>query len=622
MPRDGIGARGHWLIAASRAEVVLAVLAVSLFLGFLGAPELWGKREQRAAAETLDTVQSGHWLVARIQGRPRLEKPPLPRWALAGLILATGRSDEAMVRLPNALAALGTIALVVALGRRVSGREAGLAAGFALASSLFFVFEMRQAGNDGPLTFFTALAVYAAWRRLHGDGAESPADGAEPGPPGLVPGGRGWAVLMGAALGLGFLCKGPVILLIFGLTMVPYLAWSRRLGPGLRALGHPLGLVLMVALAASWPVPVALFDPRAVEVWTLEMGQKAGTAGISHHQDRAVLALNWFWMTAPWTVLATLAVGRVAARACRRRRDGGRALTAGQVLGVSWTAANLMMFSLWAVAKPNYFLPCLPGVALLVGLEWNRLARHARDGAEGRAARWVLRSHWVALFAVAAVGPLAVAWLQPAFLPWAVAGSAVMMAGVLGSQALWRRGGFDPAALGALVASLALVLPVGFALAARHENASRGHKALARTLDRILPPEARRLAFFHELDEGLWFYLRGRELTAVPGSTPRYNDGFDLLQNYRDGKTELVFDPAARLAQQKKVLIDWLARPDRGTEYVLVRGKVFDLMAPDLAGRAEVVFRERDVRRNDLVLLRAATAVSATAARPESSSRR
>ncbi|MBV8310915.1 MAG: hypothetical protein JO344_11050, partial [Planctomycetaceae bacterium] len=61
-------------------EMVLGLLAGFIFLGFLGSLELWGKREQRASAEALDTVENGHWLVAEIQGRPRLEKPPLPRW--------------------------------------------------------------------------------------------------------------------------------------------------------------------------------------------------------------------------------------------------------------------------------------------------------------------------------------------------------------------------------------------------------------------------------------------------------------------------------------------------------------------------------------------------------------
>ncbi len=189
-------------------ELALAAVASLAFLGFLGSTELWGKREQRAAAEAVDTVAHGHWLVGQIQGRPRLEKPPLPRWVAATLMTVTGRRDEVAVRLPNALAAVCLVALVYAWGRSVGGRAVGLAAGFALASTAAFVVEMRQAGNDGFLTLFVALALAAAAKRW-GIGPEG----------GETSGPRGWARLCAAAIGLGFLCKGPVVFLWVGVPV-------------------------------------------------------------------------------------------------------------------------------------------------------------------------------------------------------------------------------------------------------------------------------------------------------------------------------------------------------------------------------------------------------------------
>src|SRR6516165_6835350 len=124
-------------------EAALAVLAGIVFLGFLGAIDLWGKREQRASAEAIDTIEQNHWLVAQIQGRPRLEKPPLPRWTIATLMRLTGRRDEWIVRLPSALAALGMVGLVYGLGRRLGGRPVALAAALALTSIGFFDVELR-----------------------------------------------------------------------------------------------------------------------------------------------------------------------------------------------------------------------------------------------------------------------------------------------------------------------------------------------------------------------------------------------------------------------------------------------------------------------------------------------
>jgi 4-amino-4-deoxy-L-arabinose transferase-like glycosyltransferase len=133
----GAGAQAAWRRAGP--EVLVGVLAAMMFLGCLGSLDLWGKREQRLAAEAIDTVDHDHWLVAEIQGRPRLEKPPLPRWMIAGLIALTGRRDEWMIRLPGAACALATIGLVYALGRRMGGRPLGLAAALVLGSLGYFV---------------------------------------------------------------------------------------------------------------------------------------------------------------------------------------------------------------------------------------------------------------------------------------------------------------------------------------------------------------------------------------------------------------------------------------------------------------------------------------------------
>ncbi len=239
--------------------LILGLLACLTFLGCLGSVDLWGKREQRSAAEAVDTVTEHHWLIAQIQNRPRLEKPPLPRWVIASLMTITGRRDEWIVRVPSALAAVGMVALVYLLGRRIGGHEVGLASGLMLTSLGFFIAELRQAGNDGPLAFFTTLAIYAAWRRLHPEGSE----------PGI--GARRWVILFYLALGLGFLTKGPIIVLVVGMAIIPYLLIEKRLRVGLGLLGDGWGALIFLILALSWPVPVILSDPSAIRIWYLEM---------------------------------------------------------------------------------------------------------------------------------------------------------------------------------------------------------------------------------------------------------------------------------------------------------------------------------------------------------------
>ena len=610
-------------------EATLAILAGAVFLGFLGAVDVWGKREQRAAAEALDTVDHGHWLVAQIQGRKRLEKPPLPRWATAALMTLTGRRDEAIVRLPAALSALGMVALAYGLGRRLGGRPVGLAAGLILTSTGFFVAELRQAGNDGPLAFFATLALYAAWRRLHGGGenppgfvgrgrpdfsraGESVIEGSGPteiGPTGIASGPhdrplgpRAWSILMYAALGLGFLTKGPVILLIAAIAVVPYLVAAGRLGAGLRALADGWGFLLFLGLALSWPVPVLIRDPAAARVWSLEMAQKAGTAGIRHARAHDILALEWPGMTAPWTLL-------MACAAVLPFLPRGRGLRPGIWFPWGWAVGNLAMFCAWDVAKPNYYLPCLPGAALLGGLEWVRLCRAARAPGRGSlGARLVLQLHWVALFTAGAVAPVIVADGAPEYRTWAAVAGAALAAGAVAGAWAWRRGA-DAGSLAPMAGGLAAVALVGYGAVGPAAVAPQGHRALAGALGRILPAEARTVMFYRDLDEGLWFYLRGRALRPVPGSQPAYNPGFDLAEDLRGGT--FLHDPAARRARETRLLLDWLGRPDRGSDYVLIRARTFDQLAADprcaadLARLATPIYREADLRRAEVVLLHA-----------------
>lgn len=581
-------------------ELILAALAGTMFLGCLGSPDLWGKREQRAVAETLDTVDHGNWLVARIQGRKRLEKPPLPRWTIASLIILTGRGDEWIFRLPGALSALGMVGLSYGMGRRLGGRTVGLAAGLVLTSTSFFIVEVRQAGNDAPLAFFVTLAIYAAYRRLHGEipGTEAEADPPPMSPPGTHPGARYWAWLMYAALGCGFLTKGPVTLLLVAVALLPYLATVGRFRAGIRLLGDVPGAALLLFLMLCWPVPVLIQDPGAARLWYLEMAQKTASAGVKHLRTREYLPLEWPGMTAPWMVLGLM--GAVLPFLNR-----GRSYRPVIWLAWYWALGNLAMFCFWKVAKPNYYLPCLPGLALLVGLEWVRLTRAAREPAS-RWCTWsrlTLQAHWVGLFLVAALAPVAAWHLKPAWTVGALVLSGLMMLGVVGSAWAWRRG-VDGLALAPIVAAMSCGVVVGYAAIAPIENPRRSHRVLAETLDRVLPADAHAIYFFADLDEGLWFYLRDRELVPVPGSQPEYSVAMKYYEQVQNGTFKT--SDKARLEDEKAILMSWLRDPERVNRYLMIRAKIYDRIAADLQGIATPLYREDDLDRNELVLLQIA----------------
>ncbi len=265
------------------------------------------------------------------------------------------------------------------------------------------------------------------------------------------------------------------------------------------------------------------------------------------------------------------------------------------------------MFCLWSVAKPNYYVPCEPGVALLVGWSWVRLVQIARE-TSGRAparARRLIQFHWLGLTALAIACPVMASKMAPhdlkAILPATLAASTCIALGVALSIVSWRRGA-ESGVLAPLAGGLVVAMAIGYAAVVPRFNAARSHRALALALDRALPADVRTVMFYRELDEGLWFYLKDRTLAPVPGSAPRYNSGFDFLDESKNNT--LIYDQKERLRRDRQILMDWLVAPTHASPYVLVRAKVYDLFNPGLDAYAEPVFRESSLDRNELVLLR------------------
>ena len=260
-------------------------------------------------------------------------------------------------------------------------------------------------------------------------------------------------------------------------------------------------------------------------------------------------------MTVPWVVLATTAVAR-----CRSCREGG---ATGRRIWFpwSWAVGNLAMFCFWSVAKPNYFLPCLPGVALLVGIEWVRLTRAARDPES--------RTHRGPAVACSRTGSScswrrrSLPWWRSGWLRRILAGDRGLLgrgrsSRVVASAWAWRRGA-DAGALAPLVGAWAVGVVVVYGAVAPARTPSAATAAWPPRSTGSCPPSARTVMFFHELDEGLWFYLHDRNLVPVPGSQPRYNEGFDLDPNTAADTSSST--PPSALESEKQILVEWLDPP-------------------------------------------------------------
>jgi 4-amino-4-deoxy-L-arabinose transferase len=440
----------------ARPRVALALLAV-LLAATLGAIGLIEPTETRYAEIAREMRVTGDWLIPRLDGIRHFHKPPLAYWAGALGMSALGENGWG-ARVTPWLATLLTIAFAMRAARRRLA-SAHVAAG-RLAWVLGSMFMLVGAGRALATDPFLALAAAGFW-------AFAP------------------SALAGVWLGVGFLAKGPVVLVVTVLPVLALAAWRRSRAP-LAWLGPAWGWLLAAAIALPWFAWVVARTPGLAgylvgnQVW-----QRYTTT--THHRggppEYFVVALAAGAMPWTWAVVAGLV------RALRRGEPAAQAATA-------WLLAPLAFFSFSGSKLPAYLLPCLPAAAWLATHELSQPSRMSR------------RATALTLLAMAAAGWIAggrlVARLaglpDGASVPLPAPVHAACAAFALAALAAWR-GAIERAALGVMLAWTALAVAL-----APYDAGLGSPRGVARVLRENRTP-GEPVVEYRRFNAGLPFYL-------------------------------------------------------------------------------------------------------------------
>ncbi len=329
-----------------RALALIVLLASIITLPGLSTLPVTDRDEARYVQASKQMMETGDYIDIRNLENPRWKKPVGIYWlqVASAKLLADGADSKIWAyRVPSALgiilaAMLTYWALIPLLGTR-----AALIGGLVTASTATTAVEAHIAKTDAVLLAFTVLA-FGALVRIYQDRATSFSKA---------------HALLWAGLGLGFLIKGPIILIPFVGTLL-WIAIAERSTSLLRAIAPLRGLLLFALIAAPWYIAIALKTDGAF--FTESLGKdllgKVGTASEKHGGPPGYYLMT-MWITFwPWAPLILAALPLAWAT---RGSDNMRLLA-------GWIIPCWLVFALTSTKLPHYVLPTLPALAGLIAL--------------------------------------------------------------------------------------------------------------------------------------------------------------------------------------------------------------------------------------------------------------
>ncbi len=192
-------------------EILIALGALLLFIPFLGGIHLFDWDEINFAESAREMILTGDYLTVRIDFEAFYQKPPLFIW-MQVLSMKIFGINEFAARFPNVICAMFTLVVLFRTGRRIY--DSGFAWFWVLSytGSILPFLYFKSGIIDPWFNLFIFAALLNLTRFLDAERGE-----------------KRWQnlVLSAVLLGLANLTKGPVSILLFGLTVAGFWALNK-----------------------------------------------------------------------------------------------------------------------------------------------------------------------------------------------------------------------------------------------------------------------------------------------------------------------------------------------------------------------------------------------------------
>ncbi|MFC5624209.1 lipid-A-disaccharide synthase N-terminal domain-containing protein [Algoriphagus winogradskyi] len=359
-------------IKSMRMILLLALVGMALFFN-LGAWSVTESSEARYAEIAKEMVQTGDWLHPQLMGIYHYHKPPVAYWltALSYKVLGISPFSARFLLQISVLLQIWLVYKIALIFFRRSN-PAFLSA-MLYASFPTLIIGSRALTTDTFLALFVLAALYFWFVFLEDK--------------------KPWKLLVCYAfLGIGFLTKGPVVLI------VPLLIWIYQVLVIKQKMGsfkiHLAGIVLMLGIGLSWFVFLYLEDDRFLNYFLFKHTIDRFATDTFHRGQPfwfygAVLLGTAF----PWV---SILLKKIPLKRVDFVKQGA--------LLVMWVLLPLVFFSLSQSKLVLYILPLYSGLAIGAIYYWEKLS----DSQQRLWERWQLGFHVILMIVLASltlIGP-------------------------------------------------------------------------------------------------------------------------------------------------------------------------------------------------------------------------
>ena len=348
-----------------------------LFIGFLvfilqlGSTGLVDETPPLFAAASRAMAESGNWLTPQVNGLPRFDKPPLVYWLMGIGFSIPGNSfwdplGTWAARLPSALS---TIFLMLVLGDTIMkypqeenyfNRRTAIITAVTFALSPLVIIWGRIAVSDALLCSTLGICLLLKWRRYANPEREA------------------WW-LSWIFLSLAVLTKGPVALVLSGLTMLFFALFQNDFIRIFKILKVIPGLFIVFIISFPWYLVELLIEGKPfLESFFGYHNLQRFTSVVNSHGEPW-----WFFLivlciaSLPFTPFLLVSIWKNSCNIFKwSRREINKPEKSLFEFSFFWLISVFVFFTISATKLPSYWLPATPAASVLISFS---LTNHVKE---------------------------------------------------------------------------------------------------------------------------------------------------------------------------------------------------------------------------------------------------